>query len=230
MSKLKHQHYRSLLAITVGWTLVVMALYWGSEWLFAKLKIPYLAWEYAMQDWVSTQAHPAEPSPEIFFLAMDGPSHSLDQLWPDELEASPVLKAMKHKTWSREVYAATLDRLAGTGAKVIAFDLIFPGEESGDEALHAALEKHHDVVIIGASIEETGVSRSLEPPIDTLIAAGSQNDDRVGFVTIIKKFFFLLVKHVAKIYSICKLLIIFLVIVLLSKIRYEMLIIYSLFI
>ena len=94
-----------------------MSIYWGSEWLFAKLKIPYLAWEYAMQDWVATQARPAEPSSEIFFLAMDAPSHTLDQLWPDELDASPTLKAMKHKTWSREVYAATLERLAGTGRK-----------------------------------------------------------------------------------------------------------------
>ena len=185
MSKVKRQHHRSLLAIAAVWTLTVMSLYWGSEWLFAKLKIPYLAWEYAMQDWVATQARPAEPSPEIFFLAMDAPSHTLDQLWPEELEASPTLQAMKHKTWSRKVYAATLDRLAGTGAKVVAFDLIFPGEEeSGDPVFREALEKHRDLVVIGSSIEETGVSRSLEFPIATLIPAGSQNDDRVGFVNV----------------------------------------------
>ncbi len=184
MSKLKRQHFRSLLAISLGWTLAVIALYWGSEWLYAKLKIPYLVAEYAMQDWVTKQARSAEPSPEIFFLAMDGPSHSLDQLWDGELDASPTLKAMKHKTWSREVYAATLERLASAGAKVVAFDLIFPGEENGDPALRAALEKHRDVVVIGSSIEETGMSHALEPPISTLIPAGSESDERVGFVNV----------------------------------------------
>ena len=184
MSKLKRQHHRSLLAIATGWTLLLMALYWGSEWLHRDLKIPWLAWEYAMQDWVTRQARPAEPSPEIFFLAMDAPSHSLDQLWPDELDASPTLKAMKHKTWSREVFTATLERLAGTGAKVVAFDLIFPGDEAGDPALHEALEKHRDVVVIGASIEETGTGRSLEPPSSTLLPPGSEEDDRLGFVNV----------------------------------------------
>ena len=184
MSKLKRQHHRSLLAIAGGWTLAVMALYWGSDWLWEKLKIPYLAWEGAMQDWVAKSARPAEPSPELFFLAMDGPSHTLDQLFDDELDASPILRKMKRKSWAREVYAATLDRLAGTGAKVVAFDVIFPGEEDSDPILREMLEKHHGVVVIGSSIEETGISKSIEPPAATLVPSESQNDDRVGFVNV----------------------------------------------
>ena len=62
MSKLNRQHHRSLLAIAVAWTFAIAGLYWGSEWLFEKLKIPYMVWEYAMQDWVTKQARPAETS------------------------------------------------------------------------------------------------------------------------------------------------------------------------
>ena len=182
MSKLKRQHHRSLLAIAAGWTLAVMALYWGSEWLWVKLKIPYLVWEGSTKNWVAKEGRPAEPSPEIFFLAMDGPSHTLDQLWPEELAASPVLRMMKRKSWSREVYAATLDRLAGAGAKVVAFDVIFPGDDDSDPILREALEKHRGVAVIGSHIEETAVSKSLEPPPFTLIPAADQNDDRIGFV------------------------------------------------
>ena len=184
MTKLKRQHHRSLLAITAGWALAVMALYWGSEWLFTKLKIPYLAWEYAMQDWVANQARPAEPSPEIFFLAEDAPSHTLDLLWPEEIEASPTLPLMKHKCWSREIYAAVLNRLAEAGAKVVAFDLMFPREDAGDRVFHDALEKYRSVAVIGSSVEETGISRSLEPPNRALIPSSSRDDDRVGFVNV----------------------------------------------
>ena len=184
MSKLKRQHHRSLLAIAAGWTLAVMALYWGSEWLFAKAKIPYLAWEYAMQDWVSKQARPAEPSQEIYFLAMDEPSHTLGELWPGDEEASPTLPLMKHKIWPREVYAAVLDRLAAAGAKVVAFDVMFTGDEASDPILRAALDGHRDVVVIGSHIEETGAFRSLELPEATLIPKGAATDDRVGFVNV----------------------------------------------
>ena len=182
MSTVKRQHRLSLLATAAAWTLTVLAFYAGQDWLHTHLKLPYLNWEYASQDAVARKARPAPVAPEVFFLAIDPASHSLDQLWDDEIAASPTLQLMKKRTWSRQVYADMIDRLADAGAKVVAFDVIFPAPDDGDDALREALDRHKEIAIIGTEIEQTGVGRSINAPAKTILPKGIENEDRIGFV------------------------------------------------
>ena len=182
MPKAKSQFHRSLLITTAIWSVVVLALFAGQDWLAKYLKLPYQNLEYATQDLVARNARPAPASPEIVFLAIDPASHTLDQLWDDEIDASPTLKLMKKRTWSRQVYADAIDRLAGAGAKVVAFDVIFPAPDEGDEALRDALDRHKEIAIIGTEIEETGVGRAINAPAKAILPGGIENEDRVGFV------------------------------------------------
>ena len=41
--------------------------------------------------------------------------------------------------WDRQIYAMILERLVGAGAKVVAYDCLFPGAAPGDDAFRAAL-------------------------------------------------------------------------------------------
>jgi adenylate cyclase len=183
MPKANRQKHLSLLATVAGWTLLVLVIYRAEEWLLRRLDLPFLKWEYAWQDLAARLARPAKRSPDIFFLAIDAPSHSLDQLWEDEIAASPALQLMKQRDWPRDVYVHVLERLVGAGAKVVAFDVIFPYEGPGDSKLREALDRYRANVIIGAQVEETKQGGAITPPSHTVIPPGIRDDDRVGIVS-----------------------------------------------
>jgi len=83
--------------------------------------------------------------------------------------------------WSREVYALLLDRLFGAGARLVIFDLMFNPPNDGDPAFHAALDRYHGKVVLGANFDlENGAQATT--PNDTLIAPPQLQDDRIGFV------------------------------------------------
>jgi signal transduction histidine kinase len=90
--------------------------------------------------------------------------------------------------WDREVYALILERLVGAGAKVVAFDCLFPAPGPGDDAFRAALDRFKSKVVIGSNfVSPENVDRALripssyEPPAETLIPRTAIPDDRVGF-------------------------------------------------
>ena len=191
MPKARRQKHLSLLGIVAGWTLLVLVIYGSEFWLKENLDLPFLNWEYTWQDLVAKRARPAAASPDIFFLAMDPASYKLDQLWEDELAASPTLQLMKRRPpWSRKVYADVLDRLADAGARVVAFDVLFPDEaehdathaDTGDAALRNSLERHQARAIVGSQIDETGISGGINPTSRTILPVGSEYGDQVGFV------------------------------------------------
>jgi adenylate cyclase len=77
--------------------------------------------------------------------------------------------------------------VAQSGAKVIAFDMLFPGPRDGDEEFAAALEKYGDRVIIGCNIQESQSEQDernpTAAPSQSLIPGdGGLFDPRVGFV------------------------------------------------
>jgi two-component sensor histidine kinase/CHASE2 domain-containing sensor protein len=87
------------------------------------------------------------------------------------------------------VYARILDRLIGAGAKVVAFDLLFPTPAEHDEVFRAALEKYRDRVVVGSNFTsaqlnrvEGGLTAAITLPSDSLIPQAGEQDDRVGFV------------------------------------------------
>lgn len=181
-------HRRTLTIICLAFTVVVLLLHFTNA--------QYDQLDEAGRDWLLTnpKARRATRDDRIVFLAIDEASRQLDTLFDDELQKSPALLLMKQPfPWNRAVYGKIIERLANAGAKVIVFDLVFPGERDGDEEFRAALEKYRDRVVIGSNMVSkgqedvdgsifTGTTQYI-PPSPSLIP-NSKGDSRVGFVTI----------------------------------------------
>jgi adenylate cyclase len=176
----RYQQNRLLLITTGFFTLLVIGL--GSS-------IDYQYYEWRLRDQLARVGRRLPANPEVVVLGIDTASLTLDELMSDELAASPELQAMKEKgwPWPRWVYAPMIDKLAEAGAKVIAFDMLFPTAGVGDEQFKAALERHADRVVIGGSfaeIQSYGDEKApFVPPSPTLIPPeDAAYDPRVGFV------------------------------------------------
>ncbi|HEX8076472.1 MAG TPA: CHASE2 domain-containing protein, partial [Chthoniobacterales bacterium] len=158
----------------------------------------YIQAEYRVRDLIARSGRTTPANPDLIFLAIDSASVSLDpELDVEGLLASSAqdpasrgaLKLMtKPWPWDREVYALILERLVGAGAKVVAFDCLFPSPAPGDDAFRAALDRFKSKVVIGSNfVSPETVTRSLrvpssyEPPAETLIPRTALPDDRVGF-------------------------------------------------
>lgn len=158
----------------------------------------YVQAEYRMRDLIARSGRTTPSNPDLVFLAIDSPSVSLDE----ELDLEGILAssatepasrgALKLMTkrwpWDREVYALILERLVGAGAKVVAFDCLFPAPGPGDDAFRVALDRFKSHVVIGSNfVSPERVDRSLripssyEPPTEGLIPNAPIPDDRVGF-------------------------------------------------
>ena len=120
------------------------------------------------------------------FLAIDAASVNLDEhdlgdlfnLGTDDLKGARALRLMSQRfPWSREVYALVLERLVEAGAKVVAFDLTFPGPSDADDTFRAALDRYRDHVVIASNF----VDGTLTRPSETLIEQTSPIDNRIGF-------------------------------------------------
>lgn len=152
---------------------------------------PWLQAELAWKDLLIRYGRKAPQHPEIVYLAIDQASVSLDGLWPDEIAASPALRRMKESgwPWTRDVYPFLIERLVGAGAKVVAFDLLFPTSREGDDAFRTALENYRDHVVIGSNFvdaerEGDRTSSIHALPSSTVIPPALQGgmDPRIGFV------------------------------------------------
>jgi adenylate cyclase len=126
-------------------------------------------------------------NPDLVFLAIDAQSIGFDEtdiqsyhLSNDDSGETRALRLIsKGWPWSREVYAAVLDRLTNAGARVVVFDLNFPTPTVNDPAFRAALDRHADHVVIASNFNF--LDKSLVRPCETLIPQTSRNDSRVGF-------------------------------------------------
>jgi signal transduction histidine kinase len=158
----------------------------------------YVQAEYRLRDLIARSGRTTPPNPDLVFLAIDSASVTLDE----ELDLKGVLSSSstnpdshhaleimtKGWPWNREVYALILDRLVGAGAKVVAFDCLFPAPAPGDETFQASLDRFKSQVVIGSNfVSPENVARnfkipsSYEPPAETLIPKAGTLDDRVGF-------------------------------------------------
>src|SRR4029434_10909582 len=91
---------------------------------------------------------------DFVFLALDQSTLQMPPLAPDEVANNRAFQLMTERPfpWSREVWALLLDRLFGAGARLVMFDIIFNPPNDGDPAFHAALDRYHDKVVLGAHL------------------------------------------------------------------------------
>ena len=174
--------YRLLIlaSICVFWTGLIVVGHFFPMTPF--LSTPWRG-EQSFEDLLQREGRKTTPPPNFVFLAIDQSTLQLAQLTPEELADSRGLQLLSERPypWSRELWALLLDRLSAAGARVVMFDLVFNPPDDGDPALHAALDRHRDKVVVSANFDfQNGVQGIT--PIATLISPPQFQDNRVGFV------------------------------------------------
>jgi adenylate cyclase len=144
-------------------------------------------WQGALIDrrYSNRAGKPAHP--EIKLVGLANSTLSMDELAPEEIAASPALQLMQQPwPWDRRVYAAVLEKLMASGAKVVVFDFVFAAQTDGDGVFAQALQKYQDHVVIGSqfsSEDENGETfQKYTPPNPQLLLPGT--DHIVGMVNL----------------------------------------------
>jgi len=135
------------------------------------------------------------PDPDIILVGLGTSAFQLDALSTNEIAASPTLQLMQQPwPWDRRVYAAVLEKLLNSGAKVVMFDFVFAGETDGDDEFAKAIAKFQNRVVIGEMFQDeegpdsktkrliTPNSRLLLPGVESvagLVTTWPDSDDVV---------------------------------------------------
>jgi adenylate cyclase len=149
--------------------------------------VPFLSapWrgEQSFEDLLRREGRKTPAPSDFVFLGIDQSTLQLPPLTSEEIAGNRAFQLMTEKPfpWSREVWALLLDRLLGAGARVVVFDIIFSPPNDGDPAFHAALDRYHDKVVLGANFDMANSAQAVTPN-NTLIPPPQLQDDRVGFV------------------------------------------------
>ena len=139
--------------------------------------------EQSFEDLLRTEGRKTPTPSDFVFLGIDQSTLELPPLTAEEIASNRAFQLMTERPypWSREVWALLLDRLFGAGARLVMFDIIFNPPNEGDPAFHAALDRYHDRVVLGANFDMQNAAQAVTPN-NTLIPPPQLTDDRVGFV------------------------------------------------
>ena len=125
--------------------------------LLSWVKREYSSLELATVDYRIRFGRRAPVDPRIVYLAIDSASTStyLDSNYDSAtIAASPALSLMHSRfPYPRDVWALVADKLFAAGARVVAFDLIFPGPSDNDLAWKNAIEKYKDKIVIASNFD-----------------------------------------------------------------------------
>jgi signal transduction histidine kinase len=183
---------------TISVVLLTLLCAGAAVWLDLQRPGYYNQAEYRLRDLIARAGRTTPLNPDLVFLAIDSESLTLDKdldlngLFPSTANKPGARGALEIMTnpwpWDREIYAMILERLLQAGAKVVAFDCLFPERAPGDDAFHTALDRFKSQVVIGSNfVSPADVDRSRRipssyaPPAETLIPNAATPDDRIGF-------------------------------------------------
>jgi adenylate cyclase len=139
--------------------------------------------EQSFEDLLRREGRKTLAPADFVFLGIDQSTLQLPPLSGEEIAGNRAFQLMTEKPfpWSREIWALLLDRLFAADARVVMFDMIFSPPNDGDPAFHAALDRYHDKVVLGANFDMANAAQAVTPN-NTLIPPPQLQDDRVGFV------------------------------------------------
>jgi len=169
----------------------------AATWLEWKRPTYYVQAEYRLRDVIARSGRTTPINPDLVFLAIDSDSVTLDSdldlkglfsSSANDPECRRALEIMsKGWPWNRQIYAMILERLVGAGAKVVAYDCLFPAPAPGDHAFRGALDQFKSQVVIGSNFVSPAeldrsrrIPSSYDPPAETIIPKAAP-DDRIGF-------------------------------------------------
>jgi adenylate cyclase len=138
--------------------------------------------EQSFEDLLRKEGRKTATRNDFVFLGLDQSTLQLPPLTPDEIANNRAFQVMTERPfpWSHEIWALLLDRLFGAGARLVMLDIITNPPSDGDPAFHAALDRYHDKVVLGANFDMENGAQAVTPN-DTLIPPPQLQDDRVGF-------------------------------------------------
>jgi adenylate cyclase len=169
-----------LALICVFWTGLIFLGHFFSAMPF--VSAPWRG-EQSFEDLLRREGRKAAAPRDFVFLGIDQSTLQLPPLTAEEVAGNRAFQLMTERPfpWSREVWALLLDRLFGAGARLVVFDLLFNPPNDGDPAFHAALDRYHDQVVLGANFDMENGAQAVTPN-DALIPPPQLLDNRVGFV------------------------------------------------
>ena len=180
---------RNIGSICAVCTAVCLLLFWvPPRWTSVSERLALA--ELGFKDLLNRRSARYQPDPRLIFVGIDQTSYA-DVISPEEAAASPALATLTNSfPWSRDLWAAAIERLAGAGAKAVVLDLIFAAPGSGDDKLRAALDRYADQVVVGVNFtggkRAGGEGLSVVYPSDTVLPVKNEaapwNDPRLGFV------------------------------------------------
>jgi adenylate cyclase len=119
---------------------VVVAALGGALGIALAMSDPGQRVEWAVYDrFIRSEAANRAPAPSVVVVAVDEPSFAeIGMPWP----------------WPRTMHAALVDQLARSGARTVAFDVVFdvPSADAGDDVEFAAAIARAGIVILGADL------------------------------------------------------------------------------
>jgi adenylate cyclase len=169
-----------LALICASWTGLILLGHFFSSTPF--VSVPWRG-EQSFEDLLRTEGRKTPTPGDFVFLGIDQSTLELPPLSAEEIASNRAFQLMTERPypWSREVWALLLDRLFGAGARLVMFDIIFNPPNEGDPTFHAALDRYHDRVVLGANFDMQNAAQAITPN-NTLIPPPQLTDDRVGFV------------------------------------------------
>jgi adenylate cyclase len=180
MNWLGRHRFLVLTCICFFWTAVIVLGHFFPGVPF--LSAPWRG-EQSFEDLLRREGRKTPAPSDFVFLGIDQSTLQLPPLTSEEIAGNRAFQLMTEKPfpWSREVWALLLDRLFAADARLVIFDMIFSPPNDGDPAFHAALDRYHDRVVLGANFDMANSAQAVTPN-NTLIPPPQLQDDRVGFV------------------------------------------------
>lgn len=146
--------------------------------------------EQSITDTLQIDGRKGKLPDDVVFLAIDDATLSLDDIPSEERASNPIFQVFEQGyPFPRSIYAKIVERLVGAGAKVVAFDLMFPGPREGDEEFAKVLQELGDHVVIGTNFEPDPYNRidvrdQFIGTTTTLLPPNNGDDPRTGLVNV----------------------------------------------
>ena len=169
----------AVFVITAVWVLTIVPHHESP--LTSEIRLWYDSLEYRTVDYRMQWGTVAPADPQIVVLLIDQPSITLDVMDDASVQASPALSEMKAAgfPFPRDVYAQACDRLFSSGAKVVAFDILFRATTPNDASFQQTLDKYRSQIVVGLNFSAD--SSSYEIPPASLLPSQDPLDDRLGY-------------------------------------------------
>lgn len=166
-------------AIILLWAAAVF-LFSQSMWFGSSKRVQQV--EQALIDWRFQARGDLLGSPDVVIVGMNDSSLEQTALQGLATESEGVaLMAAQKPPWNRKVWALLIERLMQSGAKVVALDLIFDGNNPGTDELAAVVTKYRDRLVLGARFSDVtadGEDRNVTftTPATALTGEGDSSD------------------------------------------------------